>query len=105
MFPALDKFRLGHRVNEDTPRIRDRLIDLSAGIPRIYVSLWCLSGRVMVRRNGDTLKVEDLDYVMDKFMSPLKPAINALQTDDPRRLARYEDLLPPSEFWSGLFNG
>lgn len=105
MFPALDKFRLGHRVNEDTPRIRDRLIELSAGIPRIYVSLWCLSGRVMVRRNGDTLKVEDLDYVMDKFMSPLKPAINALLTDDPRRLARYEDLLPPSEFWSGLFNG
>jgi hypothetical protein len=105
MFPALDKFRLGHRVNEDTPRIRGRLIELSAGIPRIYVSLWCLSGKVMVQRNGKTLEVEDLDYVMDKFMSPLKPAINALQTDDPRRLARYEDLLPPSEFWSGLFNG
>ena len=105
MFPALDKFRLGLRGGENAERIKDKLIDLSAGIPRIYVSLWCLAGRVMVQRKGEALKVEDLDYVMDNFMSPLKPAISALQSGDPRRLARYEDLLPSSEFWSGLFNG
>lgn len=105
MFPALDTFRLGVRDDVNTERIKDKLIDLSAGIPRIYVSLWCLAGRMMVRRNGEALKVEDLDYVMDKFMSPLKPAVSALQSGDPRRLARYEDLLPSSEFWSGLFHG
>lgn len=103
MFPALDKFRLGALLETDRNAIRDRLFELTAGIPRIYVSLWCLSSRVMISRKGHALEIKDLEYVMQRYMSPLKPAINALLSDDPRKLTQYEDLLPPAEFWAGLF--
>ncbi len=103
MFPALYQFRLGNQPVGGTEAIRDRLFELSAGIPRIYVSLWCLAARAMVSRKGHCLEVSDLEYVMQRFMSPLKSAIKALHSDDPRQLAQYEDLLPPSEFWSNLF--
>ncbi|WP_029148314.1 ATP-binding protein [Methylophilus sp. 5] len=103
MFPALDQFRLGNQPVGGTGAIRDRLFELSAGIPRIYVSLWCLAARAMVSRKGKGLEVSDLEYVMQRYMSPLKAAISALLSDDPRQLAQYEDLLPPPEFWTNLF--
>lgn len=104
MFPTLERFRFGSRKSGDTEMIRDRLFELTAGVPRIYVSLWCLATRVMINRNGNSFTVKDLEYVMDRQMAPLKPAIAALLSDDPRKLAMYEDLLPPPEFWETLFS-
>lgn len=104
MFPALEKYQLGSQSSSEAVAIRDRLFELTGGIPRIYVSLWCLATRVMISRKGEAMQVSDLEYVMNRYMSPLKPAINALQSDDPRKWSRYEDLLPPSEFWTGLFS-
>jgi hypothetical protein len=101
VFPELVKHISGKHNHADDEKLRRRLYELSAGVPRIYINLWVLANRVMVQRKGSHLTIADLERVMHKHMAPLKPAIDALLSNDPGKLTRYEDLYPKSpEFWS-----
>ncbi len=50
--------------------------------------------RCMWERMGDELELSDFYEAMRTHLNPLVPAVQALHSQDPRMLARYEDLLP-----------
>jgi len=73
---------------------------------RIVIMLWIAAHRVAFDAGRDELRESDFHLAADSYLSPLKPAVEALRSDEPLKLARYEDLLPRSDpFWAGLTAG
>lgn len=80
------------------------IIDLSGGIQRIVVALWIAAHRVAFERKVDDLKAEDFIHAASTWLSPLAPAVAALQSKDAARMARYEDLvLRDTAFWANFW--
>lgn len=104
MFPKLCEYQWVDKRLEPGTELRQLCHRLSAGIPRIYIALWCFAHRCAFERLGDSLLFEDFERAMNSYMAPLQPAIDALHSNQPEKLFRYEDLLPRDDsFWAGLF--
>lgn len=93
MFPILWEYQLGIPDSTKKDEFRRELLALTAGVPRIYINLWCHAQKCMIERDGKTLMVEDLRTAMDRYMAPLKPAIKAIQSGSASMMALYEDML------------
>lgn len=77
------------------------IIDLTGGVQRIVVALWVAAHRVAFERSQDDLRMEDFTKAASTWLAPLAPAIAALQTKDPMKMSRYEDLvLRDTAFWA-----
>lgn len=79
--------------------LRKKLFDMSGGVRRICIYLWRLGQRVAIENESKEFKFEHIQQALNTYLAPLKPAIAALRSDDPNKLKRYEDLLPPSDFF------
>lgn len=105
-FPTLSGYLWADRPLSSPDEIRKLMHDLSAGIPRIRTELWIHAHRCMWERMGASLEARDFDLAMRSYLSPLRPAVEALNSQDPVKLARYEDLLPRDfGFLAGMTNG
>lgn len=82
------------------------IIDLTGGIQRIIIALWIAAHRVAFTRKSDTLTPADFTKAAATWLAPLAPAISALKSGDPRKMSRYEDLVPrDTAFWEHFWGG
>ena len=82
-----------------------KILDLSGGIPRLIIALWVAAHRVALESPiTDSLSLKDFERAADTFLAPVKPAIAALRSKDPRQIARYEDLMPRNDnYWASFW--
>ncbi len=103
IFPTLVKYQWVSQKLPNSDEFRQLIFDLSLGIPRIYINLWIGAHRVCFDRKEDALTFQHFKEAFNKYLHPLVPALNALRSNDPYRIARYEDLYPRGQdFWGGL---
>lgn len=103
IFPTLSQYQWVNNKIEPSDRLRQLVFDLSAGVPRIYICLWIAAHRYAFEGNRDALTLKDFSEGFRKYLYPLIPAVEALKSNDPGKLARYEDALPKDRtFWAGL---
>jgi hypothetical protein len=88
-----------------TDEFRQLIIKLTGGLPRLIIALWIAAHRVAFERLDDDLRLEDFQKAARSYMAPLGPAIEALVSNDPKRMARYEDLMPRDDgYWTVFWN-
>lgn len=76
--------------------LRQRLHELSGGVLRICLALWIHAQRRAIARCSDEMSLADLEHAAEHALAPVRPAVRALLSNDPRAQLQYEDLLPPS---------
>jgi len=79
---------------EMTDLVVEEIYRLTAGVPRICVMLWIHAQRRALASRAPSLSVEHLRHAAANALAPLQPAVEALLSQNPDRLAQYEDLLP-----------
>ena len=100
VFPTLCKYQWVKKKLPVSDEFRLLIYDLTAGIPRVYINLWIIAHMIAFDQNRDELRFEDFINGLNTFMKPMIPAIDALKSDDPAKLSKYEDLMPVDpEFW------
>lgn len=82
-----------------------KILELSGGIPRLILALWVAAHRVALESpTDDSLSLKDFERAADTFLAPIKPAIMALRSKDPRQIVHYEDLMPRDDnFWASFW--
>lgn len=85
--------------------VAGKIHELSGGIPRLIIALWIAAHRVALESpKTDCLTLKDFERAADSFLAPIKPAIAALRSKDPRQIAHYEDLMPRDDnFWASFW--
>lgn len=84
-----------------TPEFAALIIELSGGVPRLIIALWIAAHRVAFERREDDLRVDDFKRAAATYLAPIGPAVAALRSKDPNRMARYEDLIQRDDgFWA-----
>lgn len=90
-----------------TPDFAELIIELSGGIHRLVIALWIAAHRVAFERAADDLRLEDFTRAAATYLAPVAPAVAALRSKVPERMARYEDLIPRDDgywatFWTSV---
>ncbi|WP_322627863.1 hypothetical protein [Halothiobacillus sp.] len=99
--PELLKYQwVVHRL-EDSRELRELIINLTAGIRRLIIALWIGAQRLALERSGDDgLRLEDIKEAGAYYLAPVRPAVEALKSGDPKLMSKYEDLFRvDDEFW------
>ena len=103
IFPVLSKYQWVSRKLAPSKECAELVHKLSGGVARIYTALWVAAHRYAFDGNRDELTLKDFEGGFHYYLQPLAPAVEALLSNDPVRLARYEDALPKDpDFWSTL---
>lgn len=103
IFPVLSKYQWVNRKLEPSKEFAELVHKLSGGVPRIYTALWVAAHRYAFEGNRDALTLQDFTGGFHQYLQPLSPAVEALLSNDPIKLARYEDMLPKDPaFWNKL---
>lgn len=76
----------------------------TAGVPRLIIALWIAAHRVAFENPRDALTTDDIERAASTYLAPVQDAVEALRSNDPLRMARYEDLLPTDDFWRQFFS-
>lgn len=97
---ALSRYQLTRNKLLIDDAFNKRILELSGGIPRIIIALWISANRLALERSDETLKLSDFEDASQTYLLPLSPAIDALRSNDPRRLARYEDMIGDHSVWN-----
>ncbi len=71
-----------------------KLFDLSLGLPAVLVTVVTHAQKLALREGARRLELSHLDRAFEKNCALLKPALQALRSEDPNRYLIYEDLLP-----------
>lgn len=95
LFPSLCRYQWLPRQLPASDELRQLLYRLSAGIPRILLMTWFHANRRAIQRKADCLSLDDFLCVSESVLAPLRPAVEAIQSGDPRLMRMYEDLLEP----------
>jgi hypothetical protein len=90
-----------------TLEFAELIIELSGGIQRLIIALWIAAHRVAFERKEDDLRFEDFKRAANTYLAPVGPAVAALRSKDPLRMAKYEDLIPRDDgywatFWTSV---
>lgn len=80
-----------------TTEMRALLYELTQGVTDLLVKLLILGQRYAIQSGEDRLSAGVLRHVADTKLQLLKPALAALRSGDPMRMAAFDDLLPPTE--------
>lgn len=104
-FKQLANYQFVQKRLEVTPEFATLIIELTGGVPRIIIALWIAAHRIAFERKEDDLRIDDFNRAAATYLAPIAPAIAALRSKDPQRMARYEDLIARddgffSTFWS-----
>lgn len=97
---SLGRYQYVRNRVEVNDSLREEVFSLSGGIRRVIVALWIAANRIALERESDELRIGDFKQAADAYLAPLAPAIAAILSRDPLRMARYEDLVSQdSRFW------
>lgn len=89
-------------VDDELARL---VLQLTAGIPRLIVALWISAQRIALERDKGNMTIADLKKAAATYLAPVAPAVSALLSNDPKRMSRYEDLVPGGDaFWSQILS-
>lgn len=81
------------------------ILELTAGIRRFIIALWIAAQRVALERIKGELRPDDFRRAAATYLAPIAPAVAALRSNDPVKMARYEDLLPrDGQFWAKFWS-
>lgn len=80
-----------------TDEVIDVLYELTQGVVDFLVKLLVLAQRYAIQNRIDCLSVEVLRHVSNDKMKILQPALEALRSNDPRKMLCFEDLLPTDD--------
>ena len=76
------------------------IVELTGGVPRLIAALWFGAHRIAFERTGNDLRLEDFRDAARTLLAPIAPAVKALRSGDPEKMARYEDLTRLNDnFW------
>ncbi|MFM0034168.1 ATP-binding protein [Paraburkholderia strydomiana] len=78
-----------------TAELRSVLYDLTQGVTDFLIKLLVLAQRHAIHTGEERLTVKLLRAIADTRMQLLKPALDALRSGNVKRMAKFEDLLPP----------
>ena len=86
----------------------DELVELiltkTGGVQRLIIALWIAAHRVAFERKDDDLRLKDFETAANANLALVASAVDALRSNDPRRLERYEDLYPRDPgLWAQIF--
>ena len=93
LFPVLCRYQWFPRRLVPSDELRRLVFDLSGGVPRLTMMLWFHATRRVLQRRGDGLSLDDFVHASEHALAPLRPAVQALMSDDPRLMQQYEDLM------------
>lgn len=102
LLPRLGKYQYLEKPIAIDDQLAETLFNETAGIYRLIIALWIAAQRVALERpRNDELTLKDFEKAAKTYLAPLRPAVDALLSKDPERMAMYEDLLPKEgNFWS-----
>lgn len=80
-----------------TDSIRHILYDLTQGVTDFLAKLMILGQRYAIQSNEETLTEHVFQHVADTKMKLLKPALAVLRSRDPKKMRKFEDLMPTDE--------
>lgn len=103
-FPQLLRYQYLQRALADSDSLRETIIELTAGIPRLIIALWFAAQRVALDQGRDELRIEDLPLAARTYLAPTLPAVAALKSKDPKRMENYEDLQVSDDFWATFWS-
>ncbi|MBI1887776.1 MAG: AAA family ATPase [Nitrosomonadales bacterium] len=104
-FKQLANYQFVQKRLEVTSELAELIIKLTGGIPRIIIALWIAAHRVAFERRKDDLSLDDFNRAATTYLAPIGPAIAALHSKDPQRMARYEDLVSRDDgYWSTFWS-
>lgn len=105
-FPQLAKLQYVKHKLPVSPELGATVIEWSGGVRRVIPALWLGAHKVAFERDTDDLRLADFKQAAVTFLAPLLPAIAALRSRKPDRLAQFEDLIhKESAFWTNLWAG
>lgn len=93
-FPRLAAYQYLPERLEPNDELRRLVHRLSGGVSRIAVALWVHGQRRASGRGARCLTPDDLQAAADGPLRLVQPAVSALLSQDPQRMAQYQDLLP-----------
>ncbi|KQX22135.1 ATP-binding protein [Variovorax sp. Root434] len=93
LFPTLCHYQWLPEKLLASDELRRLLFDMSAGVPRLAVMAWFHASRRAIHRKADALSFDDFRHVREHALGPLRHAVAALLSNDPRQLQQYEDLM------------
>jgi len=93
LFPTLCQYQWLPEKLPASDELRRLLFDLSAGVPRLAVMAWFHASLRAIHRKADAVSFDDFRHVREHALGPLKQAVAALLSNDPRQLQQYEDLM------------
>lgn len=103
-FPQLAKYQYVAKKLQVTDELAELLIELSGGVKRILIALWIAAHKIAFERDTDDLLLHDFKQAAATYLAPLAPAVSALRSGNPKRLAQYEDLLTKADgFWASFW--
>lgn len=104
--PQLARYQYVAHPLAVTTGLAELIIRLTAGVQRLIIALWIAAHRVAFDREGDDdLRLEDFQKAADTYLAPIAPAVAALRSNDPKLMARYEDLIRRDDnYWSTLWS-
>ena len=86
--------------------LAELILELTAGVRRFIIALWIAAHRVALERSTGDLRLDDFRRAAATYLAPIAPAVAALRSNDPVKMARYEDLLPrDGQFWAQFWSG
>lgn len=94
LMPALLKYQWLDQKIQCTPALLEVMHRYTAGLPRLCVNLWVQAQRLALDKSASVLEVKHIDTVAATTMAPVRAAVEALLSGDPRRIRQYEDLRP-----------
>ncbi len=104
-FPRLCEYQYVKKKLPLDDAFAELIILLTGGIPRIIIALWIAAHRVAFERSTDDLRFDDFKKAAATYLAPVAPAIAALLSNDPNRMAKFEDLMPRDDgFWAIFWN-
>lgn len=89
---ALWKFQWLRKPTELTPDLSEKMYELSQGIIDIAIKLFAAAQARAILDQSETLTAELLDFVYDEQFTLVDPMLNALRTNNVRKLALYDDV-------------
>jgi hypothetical protein len=102
--PQLAKHQYVQKKLPVTDELAELLIELTGGVKRILIALWIAAHKIAFERDTDDLLLRDFKQAAATYLAPLAPAVAALRSGNPKRLAQYEDLFTKADgFWASFW--
>ncbi|MCF5032551.1 MULTISPECIES: ATP-binding protein [Pseudomonas syringae group] len=89
---------------ELTDDIFDAIYEHTQGVTDILVKLLILTQRYVIQSGLERVTAAAIRIVSDSKMQILKPALDALRSGSPNRMAQFDDLLPVDEQIAGMMD-